>query len=220
MVSPPGPFYLEDFMKVIVDINTLNDFVGDSRDHAVVVIDDRLRERIRAFHRALANLSAHYISEFENSPDFNFVSPDTRYELVQLEVAYDGDFRWRGYLKDTDTLWQTGWIPLALLDQPDDSEHDLREHLEDYEDDEEPDRFINRYRHCGQEWEGRWSSSCNDRCPVCNAEIEPYESEEIGSEEAEAAECRACRRINDVDFDPEVALCGECAMTQAGGRHG
>lgn len=72
-------------MKVIVDINTLNDFVGDSRDHAVVVIDDRLRERIRAFRRALADLAAHYISVFDYSPDFDFVSPDTRYELVQLE---------------------------------------------------------------------------------------------------------------------------------------
>lgn len=37
----------------------------------------------------------------------------------------------------------------------------------------------NKYRHCGQEWEDVWDSACNDRCPVCNAEIEPYHSEEV-----------------------------------------
>jgi len=37
----------------------------------------------------------------------------------------------------------------------------------------------NKYRHCGQEWEDVWDYACNDRCPVCNAEIEPYCSEEI-----------------------------------------
>jgi hypothetical protein len=40
-------------------------------------------------------------------------------------------------------------------------------------------KFRNSYRHCGQEWEDEWDSMCNDRCPVCNKEIEPYESEEI-----------------------------------------
>jgi uncharacterized protein with PIN domain len=40
--------------------------------------------------------------------------------------------------------------------------------------------FVNHYRHCGQEWSDEWSCACNDRCPVCNAEIEPYESEETG----------------------------------------
>lgn len=39
--------------------------------------------------------------------------------------------------------------------------------------------FLNRYKHCNVEWEDEWSCMCNDRCPVCNAEIEPYESIEI-----------------------------------------
>ena len=39
--------------------------------------------------------------------------------------------------------------------------------------------FINHYTHCGTEWEDVWSSKCNDRCPVCNAEIEPYASDDI-----------------------------------------
>jgi hypothetical protein len=26
---------------------------------------------------------------------------------------------------------------------------------------------------CGEEWTDRWCSDCNDKCPDCNAEIEP-----------------------------------------------
>jgi hypothetical protein len=30
---------------------------------------------------------------------------------------------------------------------------------------------------CGTEWYDIWCSDCNDRCPNCNGEIEPSESE-------------------------------------------
>ncbi|SHJ62598.1 hypothetical protein SAMN02745165_02802 [Malonomonas rubra DSM 5091] len=38
--------------------------------------------------------------------------------------------------------------------------------------------FTNYYRHedCGAEWQDDWDCTCNDRCPVCNVEIEPYKS--------------------------------------------
>jgi hypothetical protein len=42
-------------------------------------------------------------------------------------------------------------------------------------------RFRNYYR-CpddGTEWSDEWSCTCNDKCPTCNKEIEPYESEDI-----------------------------------------
>jgi hypothetical protein len=41
-------------------------------------------------------------------------------------------------------------------------------------------QFINYYR-CsidGREWVDVWSCCCNDRCPTCRAEIEPYKSVE------------------------------------------
>lgn len=38
-------------------------------------------------------------------------------------------------------------------------------------------RTLNRYHHCGRQWETIWDSGCNDSCPVCEAEIEPYLSE-------------------------------------------
>lgn len=53
----------------------------------------------------------------------------------------------------------------------------------------EPCLFINRYRHedCKRaskgegppEWTDQWSCACNDKCPNCGAEIEPYESDEL-----------------------------------------
>jgi hypothetical protein len=39
-------------------------------------------------------------------------------------------------------------------------------------------QFINYYRcsNDGTEWVDVWSCCCNDRCPKCRAEIEPYKS--------------------------------------------
>ena len=46
----------------------------------------------------------------------------------------------------------------------------------------EPLTFRNYY-HCPNDqtkWRDEWSCACNDRCPSCDTEIEPYFSEEIG----------------------------------------
>ena len=42
-------------------------------------------------------------------------------------------------------------------------------------------KYRNFYRcsECNTEWQDEWDSTCNDRCPQCNAEIEPYKSEDI-----------------------------------------
>lgn len=40
-------------------------------------------------------------------------------------------------------------------------------------------QWENHYRHCGQVWTDTWSCCCNDRCPVCNREIEPFDSVEL-----------------------------------------
>jgi hypothetical protein len=45
--------------------------------------------------------------------------------------------------------------------------------------DEDEAKFRNHYRHCGQEWTDDWSCQCNDRCPVCRKEIEPYQSDDL-----------------------------------------
>jgi hypothetical protein len=40
--------------------------------------------------------------------------------------------------------------------------------------------FLNHYRcsDCGETWSDAWSCTCNDRCPNCDTETEPYESED------------------------------------------
>jgi hypothetical protein len=44
---------------------------------------------------------------------------------------------------------------------------------------EEKKVFENHYRHCGEHWSETGDSACNDRCPQCNKEIQPYESVDI-----------------------------------------
>ncbi len=48
-------------------------------------------------------------------------------------------------------------------------------------------RYLNKYRcpYCQTEWEDVWDYGCNDRCPDCNKEIEPYESALIEGESVE-----------------------------------
>ncbi len=48
-------------------------------------------------------------------------------------------------------------------------------------DEEDEVAYLNRYL-CpddGEEWEDTADCMCNDRCPVCNKEIEPFESEKL-----------------------------------------
>jgi hypothetical protein len=41
-------------------------------------------------------------------------------------------------------------------------------------------RYLNHYRCvCGHEWTDEWDCMCNDRCPKCDTEIEPYQSDEL-----------------------------------------
>lgn len=48
-------------------------------------------------------------------------------------------------------------------------------------------KFLNLYKcPCGEEWEDLWDCACNDKCPQCNKEIEPYYSEEINTTDANA----------------------------------
>lgn len=66
----------------------------------------------------------------------------------------------------------------------------------------EPNKFRNHYR-CPYdefEWVDLWSCVCNDRCPVCNAEIEPYRSEEL---------CLECGAVVDESVDGRCPTCRE-----------
>ena len=45
----------------------------------------------------------------------------------------------------------------------------------------DPPMFTNYYYcdSCLHRWNDTWSCMCNDRCPECNREVEPYKSEEV-----------------------------------------
>ena len=66
----------------------------------------------------------------------------------------------------------------------------------------EPRKFRNHYRcpNDGSKWVDTWSCMCNDRCPACNAEIEPYASEEL---------CLKCGAVVDDAEDGKCPDCGE-----------
>lgn len=38
--------------------------------------------------------------------------------------------------------------------------------------------WTNHYYHCNTQWDDEWECQCNDECPVCGGEIEPYASTE------------------------------------------
>ena len=44
---------------------------------------------------------------------------------------------------------------------------------------QEEQAFRNSYDHCGHGWSDIWSCACNDECPICGKEIEPYASEKL-----------------------------------------
>ncbi len=39
--------------------------------------------------------------------------------------------------------------------------------------------FEVHYWHCGKLWIDEWDSACNDKCSICNKEIEPFFFREI-----------------------------------------
>jgi hypothetical protein len=47
--------------------------------------------------------------------------------------------------------------------------------------------FLNFYKHeeCGTRWADLWSCGCDDKCPKCGGEIEPYLSLAVPDIEAE-----------------------------------
>lgn len=94
--------------------------------------------------------------------------------------------------------------------------------------------YINHYVCCGEKWQDQWSSMCNDRCPSCNAEIEPYYSENADEEGADGFsrekalhaalasmnqfECDRCGKIlnaNNAVQDGEKLICPDCQKRKA-----
>jgi hypothetical protein len=80
---------------------------------------------------------------------------------------------------------------------------------------------------CGHEWEGEWSCTCDDECPVCGLHIQPQSYEEIKHPNEKeksmfvavlsctlddvivggyATEAEAVKRAEEAKQDPEIAF--------------
>jgi len=68
----------------------------------------------------------------------------------------------------------------------------------------EPNVFINFYQCvCGKEWESVWSCACNSKCPECNSEIEPHQTEDIPPAKNKGYADMVLRRDVEGVFNPD-----------------
>lgn len=96
----------------------------------------------------------------------------------------------RQMLLDVEALYQAATKPLDLEVVPVVSAGEPLASSSNDDDDGSTIQFTNHYHcPCGEEWVDVWSSACNDKCPDCNREIEPYASDDgsMTSAEIEAA---------------------------------
>lgn len=64
-----------------------------------------------------------------------------------------------------------------------------------------PATFTNYYLcPCGHEWNDQWDCACDDKCPVCNKEIEPFLSDD-GSLSPQELEAALTAKANEVGCD-------------------
>ncbi len=124
--------------RIIIPVHDSSEFFPDYADYAIIDLDAKNIERIRALSAAVRDLKVYKISEFNCGCDFMTADwdaePDNgkvalkefegRMECNTLNVT-DDDFFWSGFYKHTDVRWETDTVRLAVLDEPD--IHDERE---------------------------------------------------------------------------------------------
>lgn len=98
--------------------------------------------------------------------------PKTDDEIIDTYfkyAGYDHDYKY-------DQIENYEIYELTLIE-----DEDHIESLDNFDKDSDGNycNFHNFYHcNCGEEWSDWWSCACNDRCPRCNKETEPFESEE------------------------------------------
>lgn len=123
---------------------------------------------------------------FARRPGMKTAKDLTREQLEQIVTAaqelfwsHDDENDNRVWDPDTEWSWdrveQIAGVMIELGLQPE----RLVVQDEEEADDEEANRFLNHYEHCGQYWTDEAPYTNNDRCPVCHKEIEPFTSEDL-----------------------------------------
>ena len=118
--------------KLIIPVHDNSEFFSDNADYAIIDLDAKLFERIKALAVAVRDLKVYKVSEFNYACDFMTADWDAdpvggkvalkefdgRMECHTLNVT-DSDFFWSGYYKHTDVRWETDTVLLTVLDEPD-----------------------------------------------------------------------------------------------------
>jgi hypothetical protein len=128
--------------RIIIPVHDGSEFFSDNADYAIIDLDAKSIEHIRALSAAVRDLQVYKVAEFNYDCDFMTADwdaePDNgkvalkefegRMECNTLNVT-DDDFFWSGLYKHTDIRWETDSVRLAVLDEPD--IHDEREAFTD-----------------------------------------------------------------------------------------
>ncbi len=119
-------------MKKILEIHISNEFV-EGPEVAVIEMDDKLQSRIQQLASAAKILDVHSVREFNGYPEFFMRDHDNedgtivprppededeemtcQMECVTLNVT-SSDFFWSGYVKHTDSCFETETVSLDDL---------------------------------------------------------------------------------------------------------
>lgn len=109
-------------MKLIMDVKTDDEWLGNYIDVAQVELSKERAEKILLMAKTVKVLEVYKISKFDWTPDFFSMDQDTGQlqesnvgvECVTLEVS-DEWLWWRGYYKHTSSAWETTRVPVELL---------------------------------------------------------------------------------------------------------
>ncbi len=118
--------------RLIIPISSNNEFYSETADYAIIDLNEKLIERIKALSAAVCDLKVYKVSEFNYDCEFYTVDweadPDNgkvalsdfdgRMECNTLNVT-DTNFFWSGLYRHTDVRWETESVPLTALDDPD-----------------------------------------------------------------------------------------------------
>lgn len=126
--------------RLIIPVHSNSELFSETADYAIIDLDVKLIERIKALSAAVRDLKVYRVSEFNyacefKTADWDADSDNGKVSLIEFEGRMecntlnvtDDDFYWSGLYKHTDVRWETESVPLEALDDPD--VYDERESL-------------------------------------------------------------------------------------------
>lgn len=117
--------------RLIIPVHSNSEFFPETADYAIIDLDAKFIERIKALSAAVRDLKVYKVSEFNydcefKAADWDADSDNGKVSLIEFEGRMecntlnvtDDNFYWSGLYKHTDVRWETESVPLAALDDP------------------------------------------------------------------------------------------------------